>query len=261
MLNVAAKRKRRYSDINHHWGPFTYSPDSGYISSGIVLSSGYREEHQPYLRFSFKGHHLLIEMPKFLIKPWREWKKSYRDDGEMWYEDWNRQYGFSIADNYLHYYYGPSTHDSQTDHAGCKVFPWKDLRYIGTRYYDLEGNLWYFSPAFRGFDRNPLIEQTPTAKFNFLDYDGEELIATTRIEEWEWEHGSGWFSWLKYFKKNKIRRSLDIQFSGETGPRKGSWKGGTLGHSIDMKPGEDHAQAFHRYCLENNMKFLERIEE
>ena len=46
----------------------------------------------------------------------------------------------------------------------------------------------------------------------------------------------------------KIRRSLDLEFSGETGPEKGSWKGGTVGTGIEMLPGELHEAAFRRYC-------------
>lgn len=53
-----------------------------------------------------------------------------------------------------------------------------------------------------------------------------------------------------------LRRSLDIRFSGETGHRKGSWKGGTVGHSINMLPGELHEAAFHRYCTEHEMTFI-----
>lgn len=32
------------------------------------------------------------------------------------------------------------------------------------------------------------------------------------------------------------------------GPEKGSWKGGTIGHSIEMLPDELHEAAFRRYC-------------
>ena len=32
------------------------------------------------------------------------------------------------------------------------------------------------------------------------------------------------------------------------GPEKGSWKGGTMGHGIDMVAGELHESAFRRYC-------------
>ena len=44
----------------------------------------------------------------------------------------------------------------------------------------------------------------------------------------------------------------------ETGSKKGSWKGGTIGHGIDMLPGELHEGAFRRYCLAHKMKFIGR---
>jgi hypothetical protein len=45
-----------------------------------------------------------------------------------------------------------------------------------------------------------------------------------------------------------VKRSLDLRFSDEIGPEKGSWKGGTVGHSIDMLPSESPEAAFRRYC-------------
>lgn len=92
----------------------------------------------------------------------------------------------------------------------------------------------------------------PVVRFSFKDFDEQELIATTRIEEREWRFGTGWFKWLSWLRRPKIRRSLDIEFSGETGPEKGSWKGGTVGTGIDMSPGEDHESAFRRYCNEQH---------
>ncbi|WP_370281967.1 hypothetical protein [Pseudooceanicola sp.] len=68
----------------------------------------------------------------------------------------------------------------------------------------------------------------PTVDFRFKDFDGEELTASTRIEEYEHKFGTGWFSWLSLFRRRRVRRSLDIRFSGETGRRKGSWEGGSL---------------------------------
>jgi len=90
----------------------------------------------------------------------------------------------------------------------------------------------------------------------FRDFDGEELTATTHISEHEWHFGEGQFKWLSLFRRPKISRSLDISFSGETGRRKGSWKGGTTGHSIEMLPGELHYAAFQRYCAEHQMTFI-----
>ena len=44
----------------------------------------------------------------------------------------------------------------------------------------------------------------------FNDFDGEFLTAKTRIEERQWELGTGWFKWLSRFHKPIIHRSLDI---------------------------------------------------
>jgi hypothetical protein len=61
---------------------------------------------------------------------------------------------------------------------------------------------------------------------------------------------------LLYIGRNTVRRSLDLQFSAEVGKRKGSWKGGTIGHSIDMMPGELHEAAFRRYCAQQGLTFV-----
>ena len=53
-------------------------------------------------------------------------------------------------------------------------------------------------------------------------------------------------------ERTRWRRTIP---AGETGKRKGSWKGGTIGHSIGMEPGELHESAFRRYCTEHNMVF------
>ncbi len=74
------------------------------------------------------------------------------------------------------------------------------------------------------------------------------IVATCVIEEREWHRGAGWFKWLKWFYPRKIRRSLDLKFSAEVGPEKGSWKGGTIDHGIEMQKGETPRQAFERYC-------------
>jgi hypothetical protein len=108
--------------------------------------------------------------------------------------------------------------------------------------------------------RKEAEDSCPSRTFAFKDFDGEELTAKTKIEERQWELGTGWFKWLSIFHKPIIQRSLDIDFSNETGRRKGSWKGGTVGHSIEMLPGELHASAFRRYCAEHEMTFDRAVE-
>jgi hypothetical protein len=105
-------------------------------------------------------------------------------------------------------------------------------------------------------ERKAIEDGCPSLTLAFTDFDGERLTARTRIEEREWRLGTGWFKWLSVFRKPMIKRSLDIRFSGETGREKGSWKGGTIGHGIEMLPGELHASAFRRYCDGHGMTFI-----
>ena len=138
--------------------------------------------------------------------------------------------------------------------------PWTQWRFVRHSYYDLQGEhiatLPKREPGLDGFRLDQEIKKTvPIRKFNFLDFDGEPITATTLIEEREWLFGTGWFQWLSWFRKPKISRSLDLQFSSEVGKRKGSWKGGTLGHGIEMLPGELHEAAFRRYCDQNELTF------
>lgn len=55
----------------------------------------------------------------------------------------------------------------------------------------------------------------------------------------------GWPRWIK--------ESIDIEFSDEVGERSGSWKGGCIGCSYDLRPGESMKQALAR--MEAERKF------
>lgn len=124
----------------------------------------------------------------------------------------------------------------------------------------MAGEHWWTEPKGMPWEERYAKEGAcPSASFDFLDFDGELITAKTHIEEREWRFGEGRFKWLSLFRKPMIRRSLDIDFSKETGRRKGSWKGGTVGHSIDMLPGELHEAAFRRYCAKHDMTFKVRL--
>lgn len=65
-------------------------------------------------------------------------------------------------------------------------------------------------------------------------------IITWRAFKW-----SGWPRWVK--------DSINIEFSDEVGERSGSWKGGCIGCSYDIRPGETMEQALRR--MEAERKF------
>ncbi len=171
-----------------------------------------------------------LVLPFFnIIKPYKKWN-TYGDTG--FYEMHRSEYGFKYHDGLFTLLFGAQTHDSSTTKDKSWFLPWTQWQHV----------------------RHEKFGEV--IKFSFKDFDGELITANTQIEEREWHFGTGYFKWLKYFRKYNVQRSLDIQFSSETGKRKGSWKGGTLGHGITMTSGEDNKTAFVRYCSENNMTFI-----
>lgn len=275
----------RWSDNDRYWGPFTYARERG-MECGItiMLGSGDGDDYPGCcLRLGGFGHTLIIALPQ-ILKPWREWVEIRTEPtrGEMIAEVRNpgywdmhaREFGFSVFEGAIHVHYGPQTHDSTTDKVKVYFLPWRSWRHVRRSLYDLDGQHFADLPHQRGMAKlgtnawhnswavQKVIEEAcPSSSFDFDDYDGERITAVTRIEEREWLLGEGKFKWLSWFRRPNISRSLDIQFLKETGARKGSWKGGTIGHSIAMLPGELHEAAFRRYCAEHQMTFVGKSED
>lgn len=276
---------RRWSDNDRYFGPFTFAHDRRYRPFAIDLRSGGDEDEGRgcRLRFSAFGFTMLVALPGWVLRPARRWVDTSRHEwskpvGGYW-DIIPREYGFSFSDTgmvggtvALHVHFGRQTHDSSTDQSKCYFLPWTDWRHVRHSLYDLDGahfadiperkrGVTLGAPGFNNYwdVAHALEEACPKRAFAFKDFDGEELTATTRIEEREWLLGTRWCKWLSWFAKPKVHRSLDIRFSGETGKRKGSWKGGTIGHAIGMEPGELHEAAFRRYCAEHNMSFVAEV--
>lgn len=88
-------------------------------------------------------------------------------------------------------------------------------------------------------------------------YDGSETVARVHIEEREWIKGR--YKWIRAITKHfsacrLVKRSLDIEFRDEVGGRKCSWKGGTIGCSEPMLPGETVEDCWRRFCKERYFK-------
>lgn len=268
----------RWGDHDRYFGPFTWSWSKDYPHWAVVLKSRGDDDVESgicSLRVSLRRATLIIALPG-IVRPWREkvypqWDaETIKRLGRDYY--WNvdpRQYGFSLIDGFLQVYYGRtggSSADSSIQQQWSHFLPWTQWRHIRWSLYDLKGEhfwtqwdwvdaLYRNRPDLRDERwelRRKWEAMCPVVKFAFKDFDEQELVATTRIEEREWRFGTGWFKWLSWFRRPKISRSLNIEFSGETGPEKGSWKGGTVGTSIEMSAGEDHETAFRRYCNEQH---------
>lgn len=274
----------RWGDNDRYYGPFTWSYSKNYPHWAVVLKADVSEDSDcgtSSLRFSAGRCTLIMTLPQ-IIKPhmrrvvpgWDETtiKRLGRDYYDLATE---RAYGFSYSDGFLQVYRGLRTDDSSTDRSWSRHLPWTQWRHVRHSFYGLRGEHLYDEPQTNmrlgdNWEARMAREETvPTVAFSFKDFDEQELVATTRIEEREWRLGTGWFKWLSWFRRAKVRRSLDIRFSDETGPQKGSWKGGTMGTGIDMLPGELHEEAFRRYCNEEHrskyrnysVRFGSRIKE
>jgi len=255
--------KRRWSSNDQHFGPFTFSSrdDSSTRMIGVILDSG-EDGDKCHVRFYLYKWTLIMEAPG-VLKPGREWNDTSmyawsKPEGGYWKEI-GKEYGFQYGEGFLQIFHGIQTDSSKTRKMWCKHLPWTQWRHVRYSLYDLDGNLFWEKRQrndIRGMtaftDQYKASKACPAASFIIRDYDGADVIATTRIDEREWRFGEGWFKWLSMFRKSKIRRRLDISFSAEVGTEKGSWKGGVMGTAIDMLPGEMHEGAMRRYCAQEH---------
>lgn len=214
------------------------------------------------LRLHGFGHTVIIALPQ-IIKPFRRWVDTARFSdnpaGGYW-DQHEREYGICAAEGAVHLHYGEQTHEWPGSKSKVWFYPWREHRLVRHSLYDLDGEHFADLPVGR-FTRAKSIAETalkdacPVERFEFADFDGERIVATCRMEEREWKRGKGIFR-LLYLGRNRIDRELDLRFSSEVGQRKGSWKGGTVGHSVTMMPGETHETAFRRYCKQEGLTFV-----
>lgn len=260
-----ARRRPRWNDTDKHFGPFTHSKDTGnYHRVGVVLESGDDEYPGCCLRLHGFKHTLTVWLPP-VIRPYRvkhiatSWDEATIERlGRNWYyETFSRVYGAVAAEGSLHVRYGAQTHDSLSTKSKCYFFPWRQWRFVRFSLYDTNGVL--FWQVGRNKERKggaadlfkaqyEATQACPKLAFEFEDYDGQRITATTHIEEREWLAGEKWCAWLSWFRRPRVRRELSLSFSAEVGPEKGSWKGGTVGHGIELLDGELHEAGFRRYC-------------
>lgn len=265
----------RWGDQDRYLGPFTWSYSSSYPHWSITIGSRGDGDGDSWSGGSALHVHLgkatLIAALPGIVRPWRRkrypgWDaETVQRLGRDWYWDVDhRKYGFNLSHGHLVVYFGRTggaCMDSRLQQQWSAFLPWTQWRHVRHSLYDLGGAHFWTEPKGNGASRlggdgwkiyQAAKDACPRAAFAFTDFDGRPLTATTRIEEREWHFGAGWFKWLSWFRRPKVSRSLDLEFSDEVGPEKGSWKGGTIGHSIEMLPGELHEAAFKRYCAEEH---------
>lgn len=235
---------------------------SNWHSIGLALSSGDDEYRGCKLTIRLPHTALYIGLPEWLLPAKRsfldlsdrvgthgyDWLKPGKDGRYGYTEVFERRYGWTYTDKALHLYFGVQTNEWPGCKSKCYFIPWLEWRHVRTSLLNLDGSLYADVTRQKFGEGERLQDSQPRVSFDFADYDGEVITAVCRIEEREWRAGAGWFKWLSLFRKPMVRRSLDLSFSSEVGPKNGSWKGGTIGHSTEIAPGELPRTAFERYC-------------
>lgn len=251
---MSARAIRRWGDNDRHFGPFTFAFRESWRPFAIILSSGGREDDEGgcCIRFQAFGATMICELPQ-IVRPWRRWVDTSRHGwsdnprGGYW-DQYPREYGFTLSDGHLSVNLGAQTHDSETTQRWGYSLPWTEWRQISHRLYHGDGAFHADVASMPWEKRHSVEDQVRKAHFQIEDYDGEIITASVHPEGREWRRGVRWFKWLGWVVPRRRGRSLDISFASEVGTSKGSWKGGLIGTGIAMEPGEDSETAFRRYC-------------
>lgn len=255
----------RLTDNDSNFGPFTLARWKGRFSAAITSGDEEDGRLQNRILLTAFGWALRIALPN-ILQPLRIRHEANWDEATQkrlgrnhYFVTHEREFGFALSNmgngyDFLQVFFGPQMDDSETTKSWCCHLPWKQWRNVRSSVYTPDGR--HFASEEKGngkfFEFMRIMEKCPVQHFGFEDFDGEMIVATCMIEEREYHRGEGWFKWLKFFWPAKINRCLDLKFSAEVGPEKGSWKGGTTGHGIDMLKGETPRQAFERYCEKNH---------
>jgi hypothetical protein len=239
------RRYRRYANDSKFLGPYlSYHRYPRHWE--VKLSSGDDEYPGCHLLVCLWVVAIVLELPR-LIRP-----------VEIGYEVCEREYGvaYYTDSGILTAMWGQQPWDYETSKRKSWTLPWTQWRVVKEEMFDEKMTPRYIlNDPVCGRVRALCREDKKVVGFCFSDYDGEGITADTDAERCTQRLGKGWFTWLGYLRAKKVRTWLNIRFDKEVGPEKGSWKGGTLGHAIEMLPGEDHEAAFRRYCeLEHRSK-------
>lgn len=128
--------------------------------------------------------------------------------------------------------------------------PWRDFVHIAHDVLLPDGS-WAPYVGIWERDKAPDGRHTETYAYRYLLRNGEvqERTATIYVERQEWR--LRWLRWTHLFAK--VHHYIDVAFSDEVGERTGSWKGGTVGCSYDLRPGETPLECLRR--MESERRF------
>lgn len=153
--------------------------------------------------------------------------------------DW-QQYGFQIADKSLWIRRGECEANQQSRRPIIWDFPFASLIYESHEVQRKDGS-WvpYVGSWERG--KEPDQRYTETHSFTYTLRSGEVQRRKATIYKDRRRYHRKWLPFLK-----KTFTCIDVAFNDEVGERSGSWKGGTVGCSYDLLPGESMLDCLRR---------------
>jgi hypothetical protein len=175
---------------------------------------------------------------------WRRWGKykarvvgvSYHSD-TFFFSGWEREHESSSSDpKWWHFSVSMPWHSEWGSSEVLSL----DLKRVVFRE-DRKGRLrelriWRrTSKRIDHYEEQKAAEEANSEKHQYLHITdrGEDQMATATIHVDRMAWG---YRWLPF--PFKVRTYIDVMFDREMGNRAGSWKGGTIGCSYEMKPGE-----------------------
>lgn len=155
-------------------------------------------------------------------------------------EDFN-SWGFNFWEDGIHVSWGRKT----------KILKWPwGLTHLRTEGL-MQDATWEEEPGWRDNELRKAFEARQWRAENVpwfyrsRDCEKQEGTATITVDRRTWRGK------LLPFRR-KVSTSIDVEFNSEVGNQRGSWKGGTIGCSYELKPGESPLDCFRRMMRNRN---------
>lgn len=143
----------------------------------------------------------------------------------------------SIGECFVSYgvsWFEGSLHFKWRERSKVLYAPWRMWKFWRETAWDKHGEpIYRYANDFGVHLRNNPNVYKETHPYRYVSlHNGEVQIVNATIwgNEWEWR-----MPWCPLIRMR--RRSIDVEFSDEVGPGRGSWKGGVIGCSWDWKRG------------------------
>jgi hypothetical protein len=201
------------------WGELII-PDSG-IALSLCLFS---EHYSLQIRIPWIG--AFIKLPVL-----QRWHREPKDCMESW--------GFSTCDNALHLNWG----------SKCKILIpfWSDWSRISNDVMTSDGSWVPYVGCWEN-DKAPDGRHYESHPYHYMLPDGTVQHVTAKC------HAERSTRKLRHLPISRTEYHIGVEFSAEVGGERGSWKGGCVGCSYTLKPGETIERCLRRMQSERRFR-------